>query len=90
MKYSHLITGHFSLETTPKVIVLDTRTKRWRSESSSNKPSGLMDWEALSELQQELINQTESNISIGSTHLWRENDRNYSTIFYFYRFTSHG
>ena len=50
---------HFSLETTPKVIVLDTRTKRWRSESSSNKPSGLMDWEALSELQQELINQTE-------------------------------
>lgn len=50
---------HFSLETTPKIIVLDTRTQRWRSESSSNKPSGLMDWEALSELQQELINQDE-------------------------------
>ena len=50
---------HFSLATTPKVIVLDTRTQRWRSESSANKPSGLMDWEALSELQQELINQTE-------------------------------
>ncbi|MFT7009275.1 MAG: hypothetical protein ACJAXJ_003823 [Colwellia sp.] len=50
---------HFSLATTPKIIVLDTRTQRWRSESSSSKPSGLMDWEALSELQQELINQTE-------------------------------
>lgn len=50
---------HFSLETTPKIIVLDTRTQRWRSESSSNKPSGLMDWEALSELQQELIHQDE-------------------------------
>ena len=50
---------HFSLETSPKIIVLDTRTQRWRSESSANKPSGLMDWEALSELQQELINQTE-------------------------------
>ncbi len=50
---------HFSLATTPKVIVLDTRTQRWRSESSANKPSGLMDWEALSDLQQELIDQTE-------------------------------
>jgi hypothetical protein len=50
---------HFSLATSPKIIVLDTRTQRWRSESSANKPSGLMDWEALSELQQELINQTE-------------------------------
>ena len=50
---------HFSLATTPKVIVLDTRTQRWRSESNAGKPSGLMDWEALSELQQELINQPE-------------------------------
>lgn len=50
---------HYSLATTPKIIVLDTRTQRWRSESSAGKPSGLMDWEALSELQQELINQPE-------------------------------
>lgn len=48
---------HYSLETQPKMVVLDTRTRRWRSESSAGKPSGLMDWEALSELQQELINQ---------------------------------
>ena len=50
---------YYSLATTPKIIVLDTRTQRWRSESHAGKPSGLMDWEALSELQQELINQPE-------------------------------
>ncbi|ROS01191.1 hypothetical protein EDC56_1619 [Sinobacterium caligoides] len=48
---------HYSLATTPKLVVLDTRTQRWRSESRANKPSGLMDWESLSELQQELIDQ---------------------------------
>ena len=48
---------HFHLDTQPKVVVLDTRTQRWRSESSLSKPSGLMDWEALCELQQELIGQ---------------------------------
>ena len=46
---------HYSLATSPKLVVLDTRTKRWWSETSQSKPSGLMDWEALSELQQELI-----------------------------------
>ncbi|WP_297310533.1 alkaline phosphatase D family protein [Neptuniibacter sp.] len=45
----------YSLPTSPKLVVLDTRTKRWWSESSMAKPSGLMDWEALSELQQELM-----------------------------------
>lgn len=48
---------HFSLATTPKIVVLDTRTQRWRSESDANKPSGLMDWEALCEMQQALFNQ---------------------------------
>ncbi|WP_299072213.1 alkaline phosphatase family protein [uncultured Paraglaciecola sp.] len=48
---------HYSLETTPKLVVLDTRTQRWRSEYSLSKPSGLMDWEALTDLQQELIGQ---------------------------------
>ncbi len=46
---------HYSLQTLPKMLVLDTRTQRWRSESRANKPSGLMDWESLSELQQNLI-----------------------------------
>ncbi|MCF1428903.1 MAG: alkaline phosphatase family protein [Shewanella sp.] len=47
---------HYSLETSPKIVVLDTRTRRWRSESNLAKPSGLMDWEALMDLQQELVN----------------------------------
>ncbi|MBC3957766.1 alkaline phosphatase D family protein [Pseudomonas triticifolii] len=46
---------HYVLPTRPALVVLDTRTRRWRSESNFNHPSGLMDWEALCELQQELI-----------------------------------
>ncbi len=48
---------HYTIDTHPKIVVLDTRTRRWRSESNANKPSGLMDWEALCELQDELIDQ---------------------------------
>lgn len=46
---------HYNLATHPPVQVLDTRTQRWRSESNKNKPSGLMDWEGLCELQQNII-----------------------------------
>jgi len=46
---------HYVLPTTPALLVLDTRTRRWRSESNLGKPSGLLDWEALSELQQALL-----------------------------------
>ena len=46
---------NYSLNTQPKLIVLDTRTQRWWSEDSLSKPSGLMDWEELSELQMELM-----------------------------------
>ncbi|NVD06886.1 alkaline phosphatase family protein [Vibrio sp. JPW-9-11-11] len=48
---------HYTIERSPKVVVLDTRTRRWRSESRMNKPSGLMDWEAMVELQQALLHQ---------------------------------
>ncbi|MFA0503255.1 alkaline phosphatase family protein [Vibrio sp. 10N.222.54.B12] len=48
---------HYTIDSSPKVIVLDTRTRRWRSESRMNKPSGLMDWEALIEFQHQLMNQ---------------------------------
>lgn len=48
---------HYRLPTEPKWLVLDTRTRRWRSESSPGRPSGLMDWEALTELQQDLIHE---------------------------------
>ncbi|WP_019613049.1 alkaline phosphatase D family protein [Psychromonas ossibalaenae] len=48
---------HYSINTYPKMLVLDTRTRRWRSELNLNKPSGLMDWEALTEMQQSMINE---------------------------------
>ncbi len=47
----------YTVDTSPRLVVLDTRTRRWRSESRFNKPSGLMDWEALVEFQQAIINQ---------------------------------
>ncbi len=46
---------HYVMPTTPALVVLDTRTRRWRSEFTLKQPSGLLDWEALSELQQELL-----------------------------------
>lgn len=46
---------HYSWPTQPPLLVLDTRTQRWRSELSMAKPSGLMDWEAITELQQQLL-----------------------------------
>lgn len=47
----------YTLDTQPKLVVLDTRTRRWRSESNAAQPSGLMDWESLMELQQTLLRQ---------------------------------
>ena len=46
---------HYVLPTTPALVVLDTRTRRWRAEFNLAQPSGLLDWEALSELQQDLL-----------------------------------
>ncbi|SDS77365.1 PhoD-like phosphatase [Halopseudomonas sabulinigri] len=48
----------YQIPGTPTLVVLDTRTRRWRSERSPFRPSGLMGWEALTELQQRLIDQT--------------------------------
>ncbi len=44
----------YVVQSTPKIVVLDTRTRRWWSEKSPYKPSGLLDWEGLSDLQQQL------------------------------------
>lgn len=46
---------HYVLPTQPAMVVIDTRTRRWRSEMNLKQPSGLLDWEALSELQQALL-----------------------------------
>ena len=48
----------YDIQRQPHIIVLDTRTQRWRSERSRSKPSGLMDWEALSAFQHKLIDQS--------------------------------
>lgn len=45
----------YELPTDPPLVVLDTRTRRWRSEHNLSRPSGLMDWEALSEFQQNIL-----------------------------------
>jgi hypothetical protein len=45
---------HYTWPTTPPLVVIDSRTHRWRSESAARKPSGLMDWESLTNLQQTL------------------------------------
>ncbi|SFE31993.1 hypothetical protein SAMN05216372_11558 [Pseudomonas straminea] len=52
MSFQH---WHYVLPSSPALLVLDTRTRRWRSERNLKHPSGLLDWEALSELQQNLL-----------------------------------
>ncbi|HCK93149.1 MAG TPA: hypothetical protein DHW71_09190 [Gammaproteobacteria bacterium] len=44
----------YSWPTSPGLLVLDTRTNRWRSERNEKLPSGLMDWESITDLQQQL------------------------------------
>ncbi|WP_298962250.1 alkaline phosphatase family protein [uncultured Roseibium sp.] len=44
----------YQWQTDPPLIVLDTRTRRWRSERNSHYPSGLLDWEAATDLQSHL------------------------------------
>ncbi len=53
-KLTKLEAWDFDWDTFPPLIVLDTRTRRWRSERSATQPSGLLDWEALTELQSRL------------------------------------
>ncbi len=48
----------FVIRTSPTIIVLDTRTRRWRNRRRPGHPSGLMDWESLTELQHELLDET--------------------------------
>jgi len=46
---------HYSIKTEPAIVVLDTRTHRWRSETSNKNPSGLMDWERLEQFEKHLF-----------------------------------
>jgi hypothetical protein len=45
----------YTLPTHPAIVVLDTRTHRWRRPAKPSRPSGLMDWEALSDFQQHIL-----------------------------------
>lgn len=47
----------FVWPTDPPLIALDTRTRRWRSERNAHYPSGLLDWEAATDLQTHLKGQ---------------------------------
>lgn len=51
----HFQHWHYSLHTSPRLVVLDTRTHRWRSEIRRSHPSGLMDWESLTDFQHEIM-----------------------------------
>ncbi|MEE2762232.1 MAG: alkaline phosphatase family protein [Pseudomonadota bacterium] len=51
----HFHHWHYTLDTEPPLVVLDTRTRRWRSEVRRSHPSGLMDWEALTDFQQAVM-----------------------------------
>lgn len=45
----------YVIDTSPRIAVLDTRTQRWRSETSAKNPSGLMDWKSLEQLEDQLF-----------------------------------
>jgi len=47
----------YVIDTQPRVVVLDTRTQRWQSDTMASWPSGLMDWESLADAQQHLLGQ---------------------------------
>ncbi|WP_223302804.1 alkaline phosphatase D family protein [Halotalea alkalilenta] len=51
----HFDRWQYEVKGEPKLLVLDTRTQRWKSERNPDHPSGLMDWEALTETQQALL-----------------------------------
>lgn len=53
---------HYVIDLEPDIVVLDTRTHRWRSERSQKNPSGLLDWERLVELENILVNKEASII----------------------------
>jgi len=48
---------HYIIQTTPKIVVLDTRTQRWWCKHGKNAPSGLLDEAALDELQDTLLDE---------------------------------
>ncbi len=46
---------HYEVSLHPKLIVVDSRTRRWRRDKLLASPSGLLDWEALMKLQHKMM-----------------------------------
>ncbi|MEG3638233.1 alkaline phosphatase D family protein [Magnetococcus sp. PR-3] len=53
----HFESWEYTWPTEPPLVVIDTRTRRWRSERAAQQPSGLLDWEAIGDLQHRLRGQ---------------------------------
>lgn len=49
----------YTLDTHPCIVVLDTRTHRWHRRGKPTRPSGLMDWESLTDFQQRIMGRSE-------------------------------
>ncbi|SMD05161.1 hypothetical protein SAMN02746065_12520 [Desulfocicer vacuolatum DSM 3385] len=46
---------HYEVPLFPHLVVMDSRTRRWKRDRSPSSPSGLLDWEALMKLQHKLM-----------------------------------
>ena len=46
---------HFEVPVFPELVVMDSRTRRWKRRRRKSSPSGLLDWEALMKLQNKLM-----------------------------------
>ncbi len=46
---------HYEVPCSPELVVMDSRTRRWKRNRMPSSPSGLLDWEALMKLQHKLM-----------------------------------
>lgn len=46
---------HYEVPLFPPLIVVDSRTRRWKRDTRISSPSGLLDWEALMKLQHKMM-----------------------------------
>jgi len=46
---------HYEVPLFPHLVVMDSRTQRWKRDRNPSSPSGLLDWEALMKLQHKLM-----------------------------------
>lgn len=49
----------YHLNCQPSVVVIDSRTQRWRNEQNFHEPSGLLDWQQLTQLEEAFVGKDE-------------------------------